>query len=40
LTVKQRIDAENVLTDGDNIIIDLPIEQHDLRRYDEAALYE
>ena len=39
LTVKQRYDIENTLMDGDNII-DFPIKPHDLRRYDEAVLYE
>ncbi|MCL2298782.1 MAG: IS21 family transposase [Firmicutes bacterium] len=39
LTVKQRFDIDNTLMDGDNII-DFPIKPHDLRRYDEAVLYE
>ncbi|WP_242822060.1 hypothetical protein [Ethanoligenens harbinense] len=37
LTVKQSFDTENTLLDGDSVI-DLPIQQHDLNRYDEVLL--
>jgi transposase len=37
LTVKQSFDTENTLLDGDHVI-DFPIEQHDLNRYDEVLL--
>jgi hypothetical protein len=35
LTVKQSFDIENVLLKGDNVI-DFPIKDHDLSRYDEV----
>jgi transposase len=38
LHIKQRIDIENTLMDGENII-DFPVDPHDLSRYDEAAYY-
>jgi transposase len=39
LTVKQSFDVENTLLRGGNVI-DFPVKPHDLRRYEEAALYE
>lgn len=38
LTVKQSVDAENTLLDGDNII-DFPMKVRDLSQYDEV-LYD
>lgn len=39
LTVKQRSDAENTLTDEGNVI-GFPVKPHDLSRYGEACLCE
>lgn len=37
LIVKQSFDTQNTLLDGDHVI-DFPIQQHDLHRYDEVLL--